>query len=188
MSASGFRRYRGLAFIAGHLLTAALIYIAAFEPFADALRAQDETLAGKRELLQRLRASLDEVRVSAAQPQQAMADDDFLSGASDGAVSAALQSRLRAAAEAASVSFRSVRALSPQKLESLQVVSARIEVTGATPALRKFVHSLESARPPLFLASAIMRAAQNIRPNGDGESLIEAQYDVFAPVVERGAK
>jgi general secretion pathway protein M len=152
-------------------------------PFRELLADQEIKLAERRETLARLRAVADrqaDVEAFALAVKADASRGDFLEGPNEGVVSAALQARLKQAAEAAGASLRSVRALSAKAAGEARFTGGRLEFAGPIKALHEALRDIESGTPNLFITSAILRAAPN-RAGATEDVVIEAQVDVFGP-------
>lgn len=175
---------RRTAFIAGNLAAGAVLVFAAIRPVSDYLAERDRQIAEQRTTLARFRAVAgQEAAVQSAAGRIAADRGEFLAGKSEGVISADLQTGLKRMAEAAGAKLRSVRGLPARDNEQSKYVGTRVELFGSLAAIHRAIHSIESAKPFLFITGAAIRPSPPIGQTGPAqEPIIEAQLDVFAAV------
>ena len=180
------RRLRMLAFIVINLSAASLLYLALVAPVLDYLKDGRATLDLQREFLERtMKATAQATAIAAVAPREG--ERDAFPGANEGAANAALQAKLKGIAESSSVSLRSVRSLSIKSVERLQMMGARLEISGSLPAIRRLIYGIEGASPSMFVSTAIIRSAHLARTDRADEPMLDAQFDVFAALTGRPA-
>ncbi|WP_246206792.1 type II secretion system protein GspM [Methylocystis heyeri] len=171
----------------------------------------EESLAERRATLARYEAVAGQeaaVREYARQVKEINAHGDLLEGSTAGVIAAALQSKLKAMAETAGVTVRSIQALPPKSLGAAgaasgpgsgggapsqpaggagrasapQLFGARVEVSGTPESIHSFTRAIETG-PPLLIATAAMlnQPIMMWRPQGEETPPpeISAQIDVY---------
>jgi hypothetical protein len=67
-----------------------------------------------------------------------------------------------------------------QTIDQVRYIGSRIEIYGSLPAIHRAIHAVEAAKPHLFIASAVLKAASPTgKPGAPEEPIIEAQLEVF---------
>lgn len=175
---------RRAAFLAGNLAAAAVMTFAVILPVREYLAERDLQIAEQRATLARFRAVAgQQAAVQSAAGRIGADRGEFLAGKGEGVIGADLQARLKRMAEAAGAKLRSVRGLPAQDNEQTKYVGSRVELFGSLAAIHRAVHSIENAKPYLFITGAAVRLSPPIGQTGAGqEPIIEAQLDVFAAV------
>jgi hypothetical protein len=176
------RWLRGLMFVSGNLAAAAGLALLVIVPVYDGYAARDEQIAAHRATLARFRAvAAQETAIQAASKANSAAEaGDFLPGKNEGVVNADLQTRLKSTIEQAGARQRSVRVLPGQTIDQVRYIGSRIEIYGSLPAIHRAIHAVEAAKPHLFIASAVLKAASPTgKPGAPEEPIIEAQLEVF---------
>jgi hypothetical protein len=175
---------RRLAFVAGNLAAGLVILFACVLPMRDLFAERDRQIIEQRTTLARFRAVADQdTIVQAAAGKSAASQGEFLIGKTEGVISADLQTRLKAMAEAAGAKLRSVRSVAAHSDEQTKYVGSRVELFGSLAAIQRVIYAIESAKPYLFVKSAAVRLSPPAGQMGvSKEPLIEAQLDVFGAV------
>jgi general secretion pathway protein M len=180
------RWLRSTAFVSAHLALTVLAYGVIFEPAAAFLAAQREEMQVQYDLSARygsIIARKAEVEGLALKMQTEISTEDFLSGASEGVVSANLQARLKSISDAAGASLRSVQALPSRQLDRATFVGARLEISGSLKAVQTTLHVVENNPPFLLVTSCVIRLSPIQRGNpAEVEPEIETQFDAYGVV------
>ena len=177
---------RRAAFLGGNL-TAGLVVVGFFViPLHGFFADREAQIADRRALLARLEAIAAQesgVQALARRAEAAPQQIEFLAGANEGVANADLQTRLKAIVQAAGARLRSVRALPPRTNQQMRFIGAQIEISGSLRAVHHTVHTLENAKPYLFIASAVIKPAlQTNRPESPEEPILDAQLDIIGAV------
>jgi hypothetical protein len=183
-------RLRGAVFVAAHLALLVGIFGFVIVPIREFFTDRNARIAEQRLRLARLEGIVSQeanVRAMAHQVDTEAQKGEFLIGASDGLISAELQTRLKGFAESAGAHVRSAQNLPPKAMGEIKYSGSRVEIYGTIQALRKAIHGIEGARPYLFITGASMKLALPAgRQNSTEEPAIQAQLDVFAPMQMEG--
>jgi hypothetical protein len=175
---------RRLLFILGNLAVGLGIVLACVVPASGLFSGRDREIAQQRVALARLQAVASrESSVRSQAKQTALGEGEFLTGKTDGAVGADLQTRLKVMVEAAGAKLRSVRGLQPKTDAQVRYIGSHIELFGPIAAVHRAIHAIESARPYLLVVGGTIRVApamgQVAMPR---EPLVEVQLDVVGAV------
>lgn len=181
---------RRLAFAVAHLAVGFAVLNLVILPIHLFFADRDTQIINQRALLGRLSAIANQEAAVRGLANQTEANDDpteFLRGPNEGVISADLQTKLKALAQAANARLRSVRALSPRTEDDVRFIGAQIEVTGTHRAIYQAVNAIETAKPYLFVVGATIKpiAQMTVRPaNGriSEEPTIDAQLDIIGAV------
>jgi hypothetical protein len=176
-------RIAGVKFLAANLAIAAALILLVVQPIRQAIEAGDDALAERRATLARQESIASQavaVENFAKQTSDDNARADFVPGENDVLVEANLQARLKAAAEEARVSVRSLQMLPSKNIRGLTLVGARLEVTGPLDAVHALARGLETDTPLLTIVETDLRSqSQFWAATLDRPSDIEGQFDVF---------
>jgi hypothetical protein len=175
------RLARRLLFLLGNLAVALVIVFACVLPISELLADRDRKVRQLRTTLSRLQAvAAREVSVRPAANETPAGEGEFLTGKTDGAIGAELQTRLKGMVEAAGARLRSIRSLQPRSEGHTRHIGSHVEVFGSIAAIQRAIYAMESARPYLFVAGATIRHTPPTGPAGASqEPVIEAQLDVL---------
>jgi hypothetical protein len=116
---------------------------------------------------------------------------EFLPGADDGVAAANVQTLLKGMVEPTGARLRSVRALPTKLIEDMKFIGVQLEMTGTIQAVYQTVHTIEAAKPFLFIAGAALKPTQQAPASPSGSSsepTIDAQLDVVGAVQVDGGK
>ena len=83
---------------------------------------------------------------------------DFNSGDSEAVVAASLQQTIGGMAAGQGVSLISSQVLPAKKLGSYDVITLRLQLSGALDQVHRLLHAIETAQPLLFVDRAVFRA------------------------------
>jgi hypothetical protein len=172
---------RRLLFLLGNLAAGLAIVYACVVPVSGLLADRDREIARQRLILARLQAAVAarEASVPSAAKRAPVGEAEFLTGKTDGAIGAGLQTRLKGMVEAAGARLRSIRNLPPKSEGHTRYIGSHVEAFGSIAAIQRAVHAIESARPYLFVAGATLRHTAPVGPAGASqEPVIQAQLDV----------
>jgi hypothetical protein len=175
---------RRLLFVLGNLVAGLGIVLACVVPVSALFEDRDREILQQRVVLARLQAVASrEPSVRSQAKQTALGEGEFLTGKTDGAVGADLQTRLKSMVEAAGAKLRSVRSLQPKTDAQMKYIGSHIELVGPIAAIHRAVHAIESAKPYLLVAGGTIRLTPPIGHVGiPREPVVEAQLDVFGAV------
>jgi general secretion pathway protein M len=181
-----FRR-SGLArraiFIGANAVFFSLVYAGLIAPIQGLIAGGADAVTERQAALARyevVAGQEDAVREYVRQVKDSNARGELFEGASEGIVNANLQARLKASAENAGTSVRSIQALPVKTIRGAALIGARIEVSGTLKAVHTLVRAIEHETPLLVIASATMRQQVVFWQSGDkGHEGIEAQFDVY---------
>ena len=178
-----FRR-RAL-FVLGNLAAgvaiAGIVVLPVYALFAD----RENRIEAQKKVLVRLAA----IAAQAAHVQSIVSDTnaqmqggEFLAGPNENVISADLQTRLKAMAEAGGAKLRAVQALPVKTVDQSRYSGSRIEIFGSLQAIVKAVHSIESSKPYLFITGATLKSPPQPRQGGSEEPVVQAQLDIFGAI------
>lgn len=181
-----FRQLRAgrTLFIGINLLALLAAYFIFVEPFRLMIASGAQAIAERRQMLARYEAVVvheRQIQDYSRQVSEINANGELFDGDSDGVINANLQARLKAIAEKAQVTVRSIQMLPSKELQGAALVGARIEVSGPNDNVHALARALEG-EPPLLLITAASIRSQTIfwgAPQGQQTDEIEAQLDVF---------
>lgn len=188
--AAGFR-LPGLRFLAINVLALLALYGLIVQPLRDAMTSGEDSLAERRTTAARYEAIVaqtDAIRAYAKQVAAGNARGEFIPGENEGIVAANLQARLKAAAEQANVSVRSLQMLPSRNVQDVTLLGARLEVAGPLPAIHALARNLEGDAPLLLISDANLRSQLLFGAAADRDLEIEAQFDVLGAAAPRPAQ
>jgi hypothetical protein len=181
-----------LKFWAVNALILAALYLLLLQPVRDAIASGEEALAERRSTLARYESVVAQAGAIEAYAREVAAGNargEFIPGDNDGIVAANLQARLKAAAEDAGVSVRSLQMLPSKNVQGATLLGARLQVVGPLAAVHTLARNLEGAGPLLFVLDADLRNQSLFWSAAAGkETEIEAQFDVFGAATPRAAQ
>ncbi|MBR1201861.1 MULTISPECIES: type II secretion system protein GspM [unclassified Bradyrhizobium] len=179
------RRRRQLLFIAGNLVACALVAGIVVIPIVTFFTDRDSRIAEQQKVLARLSA----ISAQAAAVQSIVSDTkaqmqggEFLTGPNESVISADLQTRLKALAEAAGARLRAVQALPVKVSDQIRYSGSRIEIFGPLQSILRAVHAIENAKPYLFVSGATLKMVPATGQGGIQEPGIQAQLDIFGAI------
>jgi general secretion pathway protein M len=178
---------RRAIFIAGNVAALLFLYLLFIEPVRRYLDDRSEQLQQRQATLARyefVSSQEASVKAFAAQVAESNARGELIAGESAGIVNANLQARLKALAEAANVTVRSIQMLPAKTLRGATLVGARLDVAAPLEAMHALARALEGDTPLLFVTAATMRgqtAFWGINPlaSPQSDATLEAQFDVY---------
>lgn len=166
-----FMGFNALAFLAAIGLVAAS---------ADHVQSQDDEIAQKQQMLERLQAVLareGEVRAATERIKTQLTEGDFLKGANEGVIAAELQIRLKSVAERNGARVLTMQALTLPADDVLRYIGAKISLVGTHQQLQKAIYEIEADKPYLFIRNASLKLTAGA--NGTStEPTLEAHLDV----------
>lgn len=166
-----FMGFNALAFLAAIGLVAAS---------ADHVQSQDDEIAQKQQMLERLQAVLareGEVRAATERIKTQLTEGDFLKGANEGVIAAELQIRLKSVAERNGARVLTMQALTLPADDVLRYIGAKISLIGTHQQLQKAIYEIEADKPYLFIRNASLKLTAGA--NGTStEPTVEAHLDV----------
>lgn len=192
--------------LAGRLLAlailAALLWAAnafALRPLLGAYRQNEAEIAAKHGLGQQFRrigqsrqaleSKLDEVR------ERLSPDGLYLRAASDALVAAELQDRVKTLVEANGGKLNSTQSLPARDEGGFRRITIRVQMTVFVAPMQTIFHTLESAKPYLFLDNVDIRRrvqrrrrARNQQEEGpERESTLTVRFDLYGYTRDGGA-
>lgn len=178
---------RRAIFVAGNLLALLFLYFLLVDPILRFLDDRSEQLQQRRTALARyefVSAQESSVKAFARQVAESNARGELIAGESAGIVNANLQARLKALAEAAKVTVRSIQMLPAKTLRGATLVGARLDVTAPLEPLHALARALEGETPLLFVTAATLRGQTAFWGIGQigapqSDATLEAQFDVY---------
>lgn len=186
------RRAGRRAIFAGvNLLIAAFFYAVFIEPARRVIADNSEAIAEKRQTLARYEAVVAQeaqIQAYAQQISDINGRGELFDGDSEGVINADLQARLKAIAESAQVTVRSIQMLPQKNFRGVTLVGARIDVAGDYENVHALARALEGEPPLLIITAATLRSQAMLwGAPPQNEQDIEAQFDVFggAPRIGR---
>jgi len=188
MNLSDLRRNlhaRRALFFGGNLVAMLAVYLLLVAPILGHLADGAEEISQRQTTLARYESvsrQEEAVKAFAKQVAESNARGELITGDSAGIVNANLQARLKALAEEANVTVRSLQMLPPKTLRGSTLVGARLAGAAPIEAMQKLARALEGETPLLFVTAATMRgqtAFWGLAQAGQPEGALEAQIDVY---------
>lgn len=177
-------------FVGVNLLALALIYLVFIEPARRMIADGAEAIAERRQTLARYEAvALHEGQIQdyARQVADTNGRGELFDGDSDGVINANLQARLKSIAESAQVTVRSLQMLPEKPFQGVTLVGARLDVAGSYENVHALARALEGEPPLMIITAATLRnQAMMWGAPQQGETEIEAQFDVFGGAPQKG--
>jgi hypothetical protein len=169
---------RRAVFLVGNALIGLVLVVGLAFPVRDLLAERDSEVARKRAALARMLAiAAREGQIATVGPSAG--DGEFLVGKTEGALGAEQQARLKGIAEAAGTTVRSIRNLPAKADGQLRYVGSHIHLLGPIAAVQRAIHTIETARPYLFVTAGTLRLAPTTGQTGAPHApLLEAQLEV----------
>jgi hypothetical protein len=157
--------------------------------FAD----RDAQISQQRAILAHLNAIAAQRATVAGLAAQSASDGsaEFLQGGNDGVAAANLQTLVKGMAEPTGARLRSVRTLPTKPDDSMKFIGVQVEITGTIQAVYQTVRAIETAKPFLFIESALLRPTQRVAmtpPGMSAEPTIDAQLDIVGAMQLEGNK
>jgi general secretion pathway protein M len=178
-----FRR-RAL-FVLGNLVICVAIVGFVLLPVYTLFADRESRIEEQRKVLMRLAAVAEQaanVQSIASDTKAQMQGGEFLVGPNENVISADLQTKLKAVAEAGGAKLRAVQALPVKSVDQIRYSGSRIEIFGSLQSIVKAVHAIESLKPYLFITGAALKSPPPLRPGVSEEPVVQAQLDVFGAV------
>lgn len=175
-----FRR-RAL-FVVGNLVICAAIVGFVVLPVYALFADRETRIEEQRKVLARLAAIAAQaanVQSIASETKAQMQGGEFLVGSNENVVSADLQTKLKAMAEAGGAKLRAVQALPAKTVDQIRYSGSRIEIFGSLQSIVKAVHAIESAKPYLFVTGAVLKSPPPPRQGVSEEPVVQAQLDIL---------
>jgi hypothetical protein len=172
---------RRLLFILCNIAAALFVVFVCILPFKELLASRDGEIREQRETLARLKAiAAREADIQSTAKEATSGAGEFVTGKNDGIISADLQTRLKGMVEAAGAKLRSVRSLQPRTEGQTRYIGSHIEIFGPIAAIHRAIHTIEGAKPYLFVTAGMIKLAPPMGQIGTAQApLVEAQLDVF---------
>ena len=153
-----------------------------FQELAQAIEEQREQLAQYGAVA----AQAANVRHLEQQRQAELALGEFLSGESETAMQANLQTTLSGMAQASGVRIRSARKLPERERPPFKLIGMGVNLTADIENVQKILYAIETARPYLFVESADISPLGGANPP-PGRRMLEVRLDIFGGAAERAA-
>ena len=181
---------RPILFLGTNALVVALITFGFILPVRDILSDRDAEIADQRQTLARWKAiAAQHATVTELATQIGGDQGEFLSGKNEGVIQAELQARLKAMVEKAGARLRSIRGVQPHADGSIRYIGARLELQGTLPSIYRAVQAVETAKPYLFVSSAVMRPSSSAAPVGTPqEPTLEVQLEILGAMRNDGSE
>ena len=177
-------------FIGVNLLALALFYLVFIEPARRMVADGAEAIAERRQTLARYEAvALHEGQIQdyARQVADTNGRGELFDGDSEGVINANLQARLKSIAESAQVTVRSIQMLPEKPFQGVTLVGARLDDAGNYENVHALARALEGEPPLMIITAATLRnQAMMWGAPQQGETEIEAQFDVFGGAPQKG--
>jgi hypothetical protein len=180
---------RRAAFIGVNLLALLLFYLLFVEPARRLIATGAEAIAERRQTLARYQAVVaheEQIQGYAQQVSDINGRGELFDGDSDGVISANLQARLKAIAEAAQVTVRSIQMLPEKPFQGVTLVGARLDVSGSYENIHALARALEGEPPLLVITAATVRGQALLWGAPQQAEELEAQFDVFGGAPKKG--
>ena len=176
-------RLRSLAlFVLGNLAACALVASLIVMPICTFFADRDSRIEEQGRVLARLSA----ITAQAANIQSIVSDTkaqmqngEFLVGPNENVISADLQTKLKALTESAGARSRAVQALPVKTSDQIKYSGSRIEIFGSLQSIFRAVHTIESAKPYLFITGAALKILPAAGQGVSQEPVMQAQLDIF---------
>lgn len=157
------------------LILIAAVYSVLIAPVWGTWAANQERIAEQRELLQRYQRLASDAkdlsqRLSALK-KQPVSGEGYLQGDNETLVAAQLQSRIRNVVQTSGGKLTSTQVLAGVDESGFRRIGVRVTMTAEITDLQKVLHSLESARPYLFLDNVDISGEQSRGREGRGNGL-----------------
>ena len=174
---------RGL-FIVGNLTILALLFwglasIAAMFAEREARIQQQQALLAR---LSAIATQASAIESLASETESQLQNGEFLTGANENVIAADLQTKLKTIMGNSGAQSRAIQSLPGRTVDQIKYSGARIDLSGPLPAVMRAVHAVESARPYLFIANAVLKSGPAMRPGTAEEPVLQAQLDVYGAV------
>jgi hypothetical protein len=161
-------------------------------PIQDFFIDRDAWIFEQRTLLARFNAIVAQrgaVEGLASQSTAGQRRAEFLQGDNDGVTTANFQTMLKGMVEPTGAHLRSMRALPTASTDNMKFIGAQLDMTGTMQAVFQTVHTIEAAKPFLFIVNAELKPTQQaaVTPAGSSaEPTIDAQIDVVGAMQSPG--
>lgn len=176
------RSGRQIAFFVAHALVAVMLYWFWYMPTKDFFAERDMRIANQKSLLQRLEslaAREGEIEQLIAKVNTDLNQGEFLDGTNHGTIAADLQTKLKSIAEGSGARLMSAQSLAPGSTNGPRSVGVRIDLLGTHAAIQRTIHTIETAKPYLFVTTATLKQpAGNAALNPANEPQIEARLEL----------
>jgi general secretion pathway protein M len=185
---SDARLRRHALFVLANLVLCALIVEVIVMPIFTFFADRDGRIEEQRRVLARFSA----IAAQAANVQSIVSDtkaqmlgDEFLVGSNENVISADLQTKLKALTDSAGARSRAVQALPVKISNQVRYSGSRIEIFGSLQSILRAVHTIESAKPYLFITGAALKMLPAAGQGASPEPVIQAQLDIFGAMQAR---
>lgn len=161
------------------------VVLPAYTLFAD----RENRIEEQRKVLMRLAAiaaQAPNVQSMVSDTKAQMQGGELLVGPNDSIISADLQTKLKAIAEAGGAKLRAVQGLPVKTVDQIRYSGSRIEIFGSLQSIVKAVHAIESSKPYLFITGAALKSPPPPRQGASEEPVVQAQLEIFGAVQAGG--
>ncbi|WP_315716358.1 MULTISPECIES: type II secretion system protein GspM [unclassified Bradyrhizobium] len=172
-------------FIVVNLALLALLFWGFVAPIAAMFAEREARIQQQQALLARLSAiaaQASAIEGLASETESQLQNGEFLTGANENVIAADLQTKLKTIMGNAGAQSRAIQSLPGRTVDQIKYSGARIDLSGPLPAVMRAVHAVESARPYLFIANAVLKSAPAMRPGTAEEPVLQAQLDIYGAV------
>jgi hypothetical protein len=182
------------AFILANVATLIGFWVVVIWPLQDFFASRDAQLSQRRVALARFQAIAAQRSAVERLVAQSAADGrraEFLEGIDDSVAAANLQTMLKDMVDPTGAHLRSISALSAKPMEGTKLIGAQLEMTGTINAVYQTVHTIETAKPFLFIVGAQLKPTQQAAVSyalSRTEPTIDAQLDVVGGLQGEGGR
>jgi general secretion pathway protein M len=146
-----------------------------FQELAQAIDEQRQ----QREQYGAIAAQAANVRLLEQQRQAELALGEFLTGDSEIAMQANLQTAVTGMAQASGLRIRSARKLPERERPPFRLIGMGINLTADIESVQKILYAIETARPYLLVEAADISPLGGANPP-PGRRMLEVRLDIFA--------
>ncbi|MGJ4961315.1 type II secretion system protein GspM [Bradyrhizobium sp. HKCCYLRH3061] len=175
---------RGL-FIAVNLTILVLVFWGFVAPVEAVFAEREARIQQQQVLLARLSAiaaQASAIEGLASETELELQNGEFLTGANENVIAADLQTKLKTIMGNSGAQSRAIQSLPGRTVDQIKYSGARIDLSGPLPAIVRAVHAVESAKPYLFIANAVLKSSPAMRPGTAEEPVLQAQLDIYGAV------
>jgi hypothetical protein len=184
------RWLRRALFVLVNLTFCAVVVGSTVMPISALFADRESSIVEGRKTLARLTAiAAQEAHVKSidADTGLQMQRGEFLTGPNENVINADLQTRLKTIVETAGARSRAMQSLPPKSSGQIRYSGSRIEIYGPLQSIHRAVHTVEDARPYLFIAGAVLKMLPSSgRLDVPEEPVIQAQLDIFGAMQING--
>lgn len=180
---------RRVLFVLGNVAMCVAIVSVFVLPLYTLFADRENRIEEQRKVLVRLTAIAAQaanVQSIASDTKAQMQGGEFLAGPNENVISADLQTKLKAMAEAGGAKLRAVQALPVRTVDQIRYSGSRIEIFGSVQSIVKAVHAIESSKPYLFITGAALKSPPPPRQGSSEEPVVQAQLEIIGAMQTGG--